>query len=921
MKNFNTQDISKIKSYINNTLHVINQGVQWTEDYLKFEEKNKVVLDLKHSTNTLQRIHRSIDEKPVIAVFGASQVGKSYLIKNLLSTEDHPLEIIHDGKRYDFLQEINPPGNGAESTGVVTRFTIDKSSFCNENLVEIKLLSVKDLLITLLDTYFLDQRKIQKPFESFVLDERLKVFEDSTTDIAQNYLTEYDILEVKSYIDNHLQKHSLLFESLNSIHYFERVSKIIEETTFDQWKLIFGELWHQNSEITQLFDHLVGAILAHDLKDRVYAPFDVILRGGGELLDVLRLKEIFGHQTVQIQSQDNRSISIGLGVLAALTKELVFVIPEELKEEKAFLDNSDLLDFPGARSRLTLNFEDINIDTIGDMFLRGKVSYLFNKYSDNFNINNLLYCTNDKQLDVNELPFILESWIHSNIGFTVQQRTETLQGIECPPLFMIYTFFNNQLKYDLTNDIHFNEDVNTLAYKWDLRFKRFFKNEIITPTRDWDVNWTLNTPNFNNMYVLRDYKYSTDTFEGFEEDGKEHSLRSDRQTFVSAMKQTFINYDFVQQHFKNPEKTWEGAVNVGRNGSRTIIENLNTVSSNYSKVKYYIGKINEVVSHTKEILTKYLHVDDIEQLRVERMHAVNSFQFSFNALIVKDHDAFEQFLSRLTLTPVSIYNLLNEYVVVDTNEERSNQIDENNILLTTYPALKEVQSQEEAMSILKKALWLNSDEEVEQFLQSKGISTKNIFSKEKPKSKAELYVVKVLNTWKEKIHEMNSFTYFVSNGIQQSDIAFITNHLEEILHSRNLEEQLVKITNEVTSETRINHGVEDFLAETISAVINDFVINMDLNYIDEATFNELNNSIQISFNHYGNKPNQVDLTTLFSSKLLIDAKEILLKKYNTWLEKLRISLLVNSGFAQYDEVANSQLNTIVNNIENLSIHA
>src|SRR5690606_30289958 len=132
-------------------------------------------------------------------------------------------------------------------------------------------------------------------------------------------------------------------------------------------------------------------------------------------------------------------------------------------------------------------------------------------------------------------PSLLDNWISRNIGSSVQSRTETLKDSEIPPLFLIYTFFNNQLKYDSTNDIDYS-DYESLQYKWETRFIKFFKHEIVTPTRDWDVNWTLNQRNFKNKYLLRDFKYSTDSYDGFESTGMEMGIREERRKFLSQLR-------------------------------------------------------------------------------------------------------------------------------------------------------------------------------------------------------------------------------------------------------------------------------------------------------------------------------------------------------------------------------------------------
>jgi hypothetical protein len=924
MKNFTDKDIQDIKSFAENNIKLLDKGISWTENNLKYEEKSNILLKIKNSKNLLQRIKNSIEDKPVIAVFGASQVGKSYLIKNLLSTENTPFEIINDEVKYDFLEEINPPGTGAESTGVVTRFTIDKPISNIEFPIEIKLHSIKDVLIILIDTFYLDLKRIKTPFNTSQIDEQLKVFESNYEISIQNHLTEFDVLEIKSYIENHLEKYSLLFEAMNSIYFFERLGKIIDGFSGNQWDDLFSVLWSKNKSLSKLFNLFIENIGSFSFKEKAFIPFEAVLRGQHEILDVKRLKEIYdSNKEITILKENGDKVNVKLGVLAALTKELVFSVPDSLVHDKPFLEKSDLLDFPGARSRLSLEYEDINEDVISDMFLRGKVSYLFNKYTDECNINNLLFCTNDKLLDVNELPSILENWIHKNIGSTIQQRSETLKDIDCPPLFLIYTFFNNQLKYDLTNDINFKENPQSLNYKWDTRFKRFFKNEIVTQSRNWDINWIKDKHVFNNMYILRDFKYSNDTFEGFELNKKEVNLRAEREDFIKELRTSFINYDFVKEHFVNPELTWEEATEVNKNGSQTIINNLNKVSSNHAKINYYIGKINELISEIKNSLSKYAHIEDIEKRRETLMHQVNSFQFSFNPLLIKDTFSFEKFIEKLSLKPEDLFNLLNQNIVIDASNNTDNQLNEDNIILTTYPELQNASTYDDAIEILKNELWLETKEDVEKFLNSKGINLERIFIRQKPKSKSEIYISILLNDWKERISNKEEFNYFATNNILFSDIMVVTSHLEQIMTTRKIEEHLVKIIDDVVSEVELNQGIEDFIAEMVSAAINDVVINFDMNYIDSETMLEVNDQSILSMNRFfSSKKADIEyneLDKLFDQDKYKDSKLIMLQKYNKWIESLRTSMLINCGFAKYDIRANTELLNLISDLNVLNV--
>ena len=926
MKHYSEKDISTLKENIKLNINSLSDSVSWVETNLKYEEKNNLLLKLKNAKSTFNKIFNTIDSKPVIAIFGGSQVGKSYLIKNLLSRKGQPFVIKHKDKDYDFLKDINPPGVGAESTGVVTRFTIDTVVKYDDFPIKVKLLSPKDILIIILDSFFLDLKKINAFLDRKELDLHVKSFESSYSSSKQSVLSEFDILEIKEYFDNHLSKHTILFEGLSETRFFERIGKIIEGFESSEWASIFNVLWNRNDDLTALFQKLIINLKILNFDSMAYLAFQEVLRGEGEILDVKRLKEL-NDSTKQttIKKESGEEIRMNLSLITALTAELIFSIPTELIEDKEFLKNSDLLDFPGARSRLAIEIEDIDAELIPDMLLRGKVSYLFNKYSDDFNINNLLFCTNDKQLDVNEIPSLLFNWISKNIGSNSFERSSALKESSVPPLFVVFTFFNNQLKFDTTNDFEYIEDHKKLDYKWDTRFNRFFKNEIVTQTKDWHTDWTKEQENFKNFYLLRDFKYSTDSFDGYEEIGYELKLKEERISFLEKLKDSFLNFEFVMNHFDSPIHSWEDAANLNSDGSELIINNLSKVSNNLTKTNHYISKINALIIEVKKDLNKHLHTDDLSILRANSMKSVNEIQFSLNSILTKDLTAFNRMIKLSSLNPVEIYNLLNENIVVSINEKSADNFDQTNILLSQYPELKSVSSIDEAIEVLKRNLWLSSNEEVEIFLNQKGIKKENFFSTTETKSKAQYFTELVLNYWRAKISNASNFEYFISNGLSQTSLFFLAEHWMKIIDNRNIKTKLERILNDVVSETATNRGVEEFLAETFSLIINEIVINFDLNYFTPEELLEIQNlKNNNNFNYY-NTTTLVDaqaIQHLFENNTdeKTTVNSVVLEKYNKWIEFFRISLLVNCGFVNYDENANNQLKELVNSFKEYKLN-
>jgi hypothetical protein len=92
-------------------------------------------------------------------VLEESQVGKSYLMSSLLSSPEAPFVITNAEKSFSFIDDINPSGGNnakVESTGVITRFTLQKDNNLMKDYVKILNLSVVDIILLLTDSYYND---------------------------------------------------------------------------------------------------------------------------------------------------------------------------------------------------------------------------------------------------------------------------------------------------------------------------------------------------------------------------------------------------------------------------------------------------------------------------------------------------------------------------------------------------------------------------------------------------------------------------------------------------------------------------------------------------------------------------------------------------------------------------------------------
>src|SRR5690606_32420705 len=487
--------------------------LRWVQDSLEDEKKQRAYQDLREFRRQLKRKRNSIESIPAAAAYGESQVGKSYLMSSLLSRKGEPFTIQdQDGTLYNFKNDINPIGKGVKSTSVVTRFTVNEEIEYPNFPIIANLLSPTDLILLICEAYYNNLNADTPPsFQKLneKVEEISKKYENADSNLS--FISEDDVLDMRDYFEENFSK--LLFNNIKDAQFFEKVSLIVERIPITEWSTVFSVLWNESIGLTKLFSSLIEQFSTINFTQKIYLPMESVLRKYGTLLDVARLNEIFGevkgdvteykpqvklkyiHEGVVFETTFLKSF------LCALISELVFVLPKEVANEIEFLNHTDLLDFPGTR-----RFEDaeevrLNDEQLTILLRRGKVDYLFNKYSKDSKINCLLFCQNQNQSTVSVMPSKLDKWVRQMIGEDSKEREQFNTPVA--PLFIISTWFNVDLKFDLNNDQPNNP--KSLTGRWRRRFEDVLVGEILKPDQfPWFVNWKESQQKFQNIYLLRD---------------------------------------------------------------------------------------------------------------------------------------------------------------------------------------------------------------------------------------------------------------------------------------------------------------------------------------------------------------------------------------------------------------------------------
>ena len=109
-------------------------------------EAKSLVHEIGRAGRRARRLARAARSRMSVSVFGPSQAGKSFLVSVLARPGTAPLTADYPGPggQLDYIREINPEGEG-ESTGLVTRFTMERYAAPDGYPVKLTLLSESDL--------------------------------------------------------------------------------------------------------------------------------------------------------------------------------------------------------------------------------------------------------------------------------------------------------------------------------------------------------------------------------------------------------------------------------------------------------------------------------------------------------------------------------------------------------------------------------------------------------------------------------------------------------------------------------------------------------------------------------------------------------------------------------------------------------
>lgn len=934
-----------MNTIIDKNLQAIEQALNWVANVPEAEQL-QYKQDLINIRRELNKIKFAVEEQCSTAAFGESQMGKSYLVSAMLSKPGEAFCVTDSstGERYNFINEINPsaPNATVEATGVVTRFTIKSDSQTPEGYVKIRLLSVVDVILILCEAYY--TQIVDYDFSQVL---RTSAINDAVKSLSlgkqgkNSLLSEDDILDVQEYLKS-LSSYNRSILNITDSELFPFLIHNINRLSEEQTLGLIEMLWDKNQDITKSFKDIVSEYKKLQYSRFVYIPFKSVLRKHGTILDVARLNEMYCEpenvpmeyiKDSEVRIANGNQITMKKSFLSALTAELYFVLPSAIAEEHPFLKHLDILDFPGARRpekiKATKLADGENLSTV---YRRGKVTYLFNKYSTAKRINSLMFCHNNNQSAESTMSFVLNSWITNNVGESSERRASFIEQSIISPLFIVSTWFNKDLVYH--DEIKGKSD---LEERWRRRFTTVLEGEVLKSLSDetnthWFNNWS-NGSCFKNIYMLRDYKFSKEIYSGYHPgpEGKspEVSLITPPAypTFLNDLRNSFCSCQFVKTHFNSPENAWDSAATMNNDGTSRIIDALNTIAPNLNNARTskFNSDIRALLNKLKSTLQVYYHSDNKDEEVQKAKKQSRRANMQIDIQIGKDPSFFGTFMDRLMLNETELRELLHTILINNKAQVKMTNI-ESQVFIAA--GLSTDNSRKENEMLLCEYTGSENIEECKEMLMEMNVDmAKLLSSKQMHIGTAESVVMRVEEYWYNEV-----LSHYGVNALKDKvdSISTIVSTLYRLYLQLEVRKQLI---NKVEYYINCfgNEGAVGVLSDYLSVMFNKMTSSFGYEFLTDeakASIADIDEKFSLRINEEYIESPQNEGVMLVShishQKELLehpsfnsDDKAFLNKfpQYNSvwkWEEQLKIGYVLACDLPNYDTEANKTLGDILN---------
>lgn len=602
-------DATKLLERCDETVDAGEKALEWFSRNDQTIKHEAVQLNRSFRWNVMaaRRMRAAVERPMCVGVFGASQAGKSYLISALARKGTNPLTTMLGGRKMDYLQEINPEG-GKEATGLVTRFTVRDVPALPDAPVSLRLLTETDIIKILGNTYLadVDHGNVEPPNGEQIA-QRLDALRAKAKPAPVDRLTEDDVFDLQHYFDRSFSAIDRI-RSLE-VSYWEAAAELAPRLEIGERAQLFALLWDDLEPFSELYVRLYGALARLDFATEGCCSLEGLEPRSQSIINVDTLHGLGRPEAagkVTLKSLSGQSATVSRADATALIAELAVKIDEQPWD---FFEHTDLLDFPGARSRESIR--DIHEylkdpDRLWVFFLRGKVAYLYERYCADQELTSMLLCVGPSNQEVVELTSMVKNWIDATHGEKPEDRAR-----QDTALFLVLT------KFDMEFGSKRGSDDNDMGARWTTRLDASFLHFFGKQDR-WPYHWNGKDSPFTNIFWVRNPNVRDDSLLDYDADDFELGIRETAKARIEALRKGYLQNEAVRTYVGDAEAKWDAAMELNDGGIGLLAERLRPVCRPELKLRQIEGRLGDLRERIGQRLKPYYVSGDREAEKLKR---------------------------------------------------------------------------------------------------------------------------------------------------------------------------------------------------------------------------------------------------------------------------------------------------------------
>lgn len=778
-------------------------------------EEHSLIETTRKSENLARKLQSSSSRRNSAGVFGPSQAGKSYLVSVLGKSKGKPLIVDFAGTPKNFIQEINPEG-GKEATGLVTRFTIVKGSRDVQHPVELRLLTETDLVKIIGNSFLSDfsqeNRKLGLPAEDTVRALMLKL-EAAARPSGPMHVDEIAMFDIGEYFRENFPVPT---ERLVNVGYFDALTRFGHRLPTPQRIELYSIMWGLSKDLTDVYLllHKTLDTLGHPATGR--AALDCLMPRARSIIDVDILKNHLGTpedmaDTISVVPElsdgagDGPVVQVPRAILTALVAEIKVVMADKPWN---FFEHTDLLDFPGARSREKMI--DLPSDTedrtaaVRNMLLRGKIAYLFQRYTDERELTCILLCMPPSNQEVKDLTALVAKWVDQTHGSTPEARAKLPCG-----LFFVVTKFDQELEAKPGDTPGGESWLNRIDTRLEASMYQLYKQS------EWLYNW--DGKPFANTFFLRnpDYKLPSVFTYGPASTTPpgETGVTSEAAPRIAANRKGMVESERCRKHFASPELAWDSALLPNDGGVTYLVDNLERVLSPRLKTNQLAGRLLEQAQTLDGRMRRFYQADDDASRDKKEAELTDMRMRLYRACADRSFANFVQMLAMMKL---------------DLEAVRGAFLNVASLRLEAAQAADESATHASAAAVAGSAGIFDQDDDpwgAEPTAPETPAPKKAAPPPRRQRDRADMFAVQVLNMWTERVRGLSANTPRLATlGFDMQLAGDLGNELVIGAHRNQLIEQIAeKVRSQVAAANVRWDEVADRSAGIATTLVNDFV--------------------------------------------------------------------------------------------------